>query len=155
MRGEQDRRKRLSQGRRRREHPDFPLDPAKEWYKKAELARALGVSNAAVPPLVRRHRLGAAGNGKARRYPRATAQALWALRTRGRSIKSSNLYLDAVKSFCAWLVKDRRAADNPLAHLEGGNVRLDRRHDRQALTEQQLAAVLRAAEGSGRMFRGL
>src|SRR5262249_57777039 len=78
-----------------------------------------------------------------------------ALRTRGRRGKTSNPYLDAVKSFCAWLVKDRRAADNPLAHLEGGNVRLDRRHDRQTLTEGQLAAVLCAAGGSGRVFRGL
>jgi hypothetical protein len=56
------------------------------------------------------------------------------LRTRGRSIKTSNLYLGAVKSFCAWLVQDRRTADNPLAHIEGGNVKLDRRHDRQTLS---------------------
>ena len=42
-------------------------------------------------------------------------------RSRGRSIKTSNLYLDAIKGFLAWMVQDRRAADNPLAHLSGGN----------------------------------
>jgi hypothetical protein len=104
-----------------------PLDPARQSYTKRELAAALGVKPPAVPPLVQRHRLPAAGNGKARRYPRGTAQALWDLRTRGRSIKTSNLYLEAAKSFCAWLMADRRMPDNPLAHLAGGNVKLDRR----------------------------
>src|SRR5262249_28931520 len=41
------------------------------------------------------------------------------------------------------------------AHLEGGNVKLDRRHDRQTLAEAQLAAVLRAAWDSPKTFRGL
>src|SRR4051812_45917797 len=34
-----------------------PLDPAKEWYKKSELASAVGVKPSAVPVLVRHHRL--------------------------------------------------------------------------------------------------
>jgi integrase len=119
------------------------------------LAALLGVGPASVPSLVRRHRLEATGNTKARRYPRETAEALHALRCRGRSIKTSNLYLDALKGFTAWLVQDRRVADNPLAHLSGGNVKLDRRHDRRALPLDQLRAVLDAAVRSEVSFRGL
>src|SRR5581483_3132517 len=73
----------------------------------------------------------------------------------GRSIKTSNLYLDALKGFAAWLVQDRRAADIPLAHLSGGNVKLDRRHDRRALPLAELRALLDAAARSEVSFRGL
>jgi integrase len=132
-----------------------PLEPAKELYTKAELAAVLGVRLPAIPPLVRRHKLEATGKGKARRYPKGTAEALRALRTRGQSIKTSNLYLDSIKQFAAWLVQDRRLADNPLAHLSGGNVKLDRRHDRQTLSPNQLAAILDAARTSPATFRGL
>jgi integrase len=142
-------------GLRERGKATSALDPAKESYKKKELAALLGVKPSAVPPLLRRHRLAATGNGKARRYPRATAEALHSLRARGRSIKTSNLYLDAVKQFAAWLVEDRRLPDNPLAHLEGGNVQLDRRHDRRTLAPDELRRVIEAARQSGRSFRGL
>jgi integrase len=109
----------------------------------------------AITVLVRRHRLVATGNGKKRRYPKATAEALHALRTRGRSIKSTNLFLDSIKTFCNWLVQDRRTAHNPLAHLSGGNVKLDRRHDRQTHSPEKLAAILDAALASKKTFRGL
>jgi integrase len=132
-----------------------PPDPAKEWYTRADLAALLRVSGPAIPALVRRHRLQAEGRGKRRRYPRETAEALWERRTQGRSIKTSNLYLDAVKAFASWLVDDRRAADNALAHLAGGNVKMDRRHDRQTLSEGQLAAILAVAAASAKTFRGL
>src|SRR5262245_43676948 len=120
-------------GLRNGRKPVPPLDPAKEEYTKAELAQALGVKASSVPSLVRRHRLEARGKGKRRRYPKATAEALRTLRVRGRSVKTSNLYLDGVKAFCAWLVERGRALKNPLAHLSGGNVKADRRHDRRAL----------------------
>jgi hypothetical protein len=65
---------------------------------------------------------------------------------RGISAQTFNFYIVAVKGFCRWLVKDRRAHDNPLAHLEGLNVRLDRRHDRRALSADELRRLLQAAE---------
>jgi integrase len=133
----------------------LPLDPQKAAYTKAELTAALKIKPAALTVLIRRHRLAASGEGKARRYPRATAEALHSLRSRGRSIKTSNLYLDAIKHFAAWLVRDRRTADNPLAHLAGGNVKLDRRHDRRALPLVELRTVFKAAAESTRVFRGL
>jgi integrase len=45
--------------------------------------------------------------------------------------------------------------DNPLAHLSGGNVKLDRRHDRRPLSAEELHCVLGAAWKSDRAFRGL
>jgi integrase len=64
------------------------------------------------------------------------------------SIQTRNFYLAAVKQFVRWLVKDRRTADNPLAHLSGGNLKLDRRHDRRALDPDDFAAFINAARGS-------
>src|SRR5262249_35870510 len=131
------------------------LDPEKTEFTKRELGDLLRVKPSSVSSLVRRHRLEAVGNGKAGRYPRATAEALCARRVQGRSIKTSNLYLDAVKGFLAWMVQDRRTGDNPLAHLSGGNVKLDRRHDRRALPLAELRAVLDGAARSDISFRGL
>lgn len=135
--------------------PAALLDPAKEQYTKRELGNVLGVKASAVPSLVRRHRLDATGEGKARRYPKATAEALLALRAKGKSVKTTNDYLAAVKQFATWLVAKKRLAKNPLAKLSGGNVQLDRRHDRLPLTEGELRAVILAAKNSSTVFRGL
>ena len=140
---------------RQRGRPVAPLDPMKESYKRAELAALLKVKPSAVTSLVNRHRLAGEGNGKKRLYPKVTAEALHLLRTRGRSIKTTNLYLAAIKQFAAWLVRDNRALENPLADLEGGNVELDRRHDRQTLSASQLTAILQAALASTQTFRGM
>src|SRR5262249_37342301 len=59
----------------------------------------------------------------------------------------------AVKQFARWLVADRRTAENPLAHLEGGNVKLDRRHLRRELSDSELAYLLRSARAAGRVRR--
>src|SRR5262249_31648211 len=54
--------------------------------------------------------------------PSAVIEWLAAEREAGRlTIQTSNYYLRDLKSFCRWMVKDRRAADNPLAHLSGQN----------------------------------
>lgn len=44
------------------------------------------------------------------------------------------------------MVKDRRAVENPVALLDGLNVKTGRRHDRRALTVEELVALL---EGTG------
>lgn len=67
------------------------------------------------------------------------------LREAGTSIQTSNHYLRAIKQFTRWLVKDRRAGDDPLAFISMLNVSTDRRHDRRPLTEAQLTALLNAA----------
>ncbi len=62
----------------------------------------------------------------------------------GISAQTFNFYLTAAKSFCRWLVKDRRANENLLAHLDGLNVKTDRRRDRRALTADELLQFLDA-----------
>ena len=131
------------------------LDLGKEAYTKAELAAALGIRPHNLTSLVRRHALPAIGQGKARRFLRETAECLRERLSQGSSVQTTNFYLQAVKQFCRWLVKDRRTADNPLAHLSGGNVRMDRRHDRRELTEGELRRLLTATKASERTFRGL
>ena len=64
---------------------------------------------------------------------------------RGMSAQTFNFYLGAVKQFCRWMVKDRRASESPVAHLDGLNVKTDRRHDRRALTVDELCRLLEAA----------
>ena len=74
---------------------------------------------------------------------------------RGISAQTFNFYLQAVKQFCRWMVKDRRASELPLAHLEPLNVQTDRRHDRRELTEEELPRLLAATRTSDRVCRGL
>jgi integrase len=73
----------------------------------------------------------------------------------GHSICTTNQILTHAKSFFRWLVKDRRLAESPLTHLQGGNPRLDRRHDRRELTADELRRLLDAARASSRDYRGL
>jgi integrase len=62
------------------------------------------------------------------------------------SIQTSNFYLQAIRQFARWMVRDRRATENPLDHLQGGNVKLDRRHDRRALTWDEVQVLIKTAE---------
>jgi len=71
------------------------------------------------------------------------------LRADGRSIQTSNHYLRAIKQFSRWLVRDRRAAEDPLAFISMLNVATDRRHDRRPLTEAEFTALI-AATTSGK-----
>lgn len=64
----------------------------------------------------------------------------------GLSIQTSNHYLRAIKQFSRWLVRDRRMHDDPLAHLSMLNVSTDRRHDRRALTPDEFARLIEAAQ---------
>jgi hypothetical protein len=100
------------------------VDPAKAEYTRAELATLLKIKPCTVTSIVARHRLAGHGEGKRRRYPRGTVESLVEMRCRGKSVRTSNLHLAAIKAFCRWMVKDRRMGDSPLEHLEGGNARV-------------------------------
>lgn len=67
------------------------------------------------------------------------------LRTDGASMQTSNHYLRAVKQFTRWLVRDRRAGDDPLAFIAMLNVAIDRRHDRRPISEEELKAIVNTA----------
>lgn len=71
------------------------------------------------------------------------------------SLQTLNFYIKACKQFYRFLVKDRRAPDSPLTHLQTFNVKLDRRHDRRALETQEIAWLLATTRASGRVYRGL
>jgi integrase len=88
---------------------------------------------------------------------RASRVAEWLAeqRQQGMSVQTSNYYLTHIKGFCRWLVRDRRAPDTPLSHLQRGNVNTDRRHDRRELSVEELQKVLQAAQQSAVTFDGL
>src|SRR5262249_23213227 len=58
-------------------------------------------------------------------------------------------YTRAVKGFSRWLWRDGRAREDPLAHPTSQNPDADRRHERRALTPDELARVFHAAERGG------
>jgi len=60
----------------------------------------------------------------------------------GISAQTFNFYLQAAKQFCKWMCRDGRATSNPLEFLDGLNVRTDRRHDRRALTVDEIRRLL-------------
>ena len=82
-------------------------------------------------------------------------------RLKGRSPQTVNFYLQAMRQFLTWMVRDRRAPDNPLRVLSPLNVRKDRRHDRRALEADELARLVQAAnegmsvEGVEGLTRGM
>jgi len=87
--------------------------------------------------------------------PSAVQQAIGAIREngasprsrkKGASLQTCNHYLRAIKQFTRWLWRDGRACEDPLAHLSGFNVQLDRRHDRRALTDDELAWLIQATD---------
>lgn len=60
----------------------------------------------------------------------------------GISIQTSNYYLQAVKGFCRWMVKERRATQNPLAHLRRLNADTGRTFERRALSVDELSKLM-------------
>ncbi len=141
----------------RRDPPRPALPPGQEWFTPAELVAALnGERPGQLARLLRREGLQVAGNGKSRRYPRATVEALQDRVCRGIGISTSNGYLTAIKSFARWLVSPAERTDRDrLASLSRLNPDVDRRHERRALPEDELRALLVAVGQSEGQFLGL
>jgi len=72
----------------------------------------------------------------------------------GCSIETSNHYLRAIKAFCRWLHLNKRLIEHPLLSLSILNSRIDRRHDRRALSDEEFQLVLGTAE-SGPPVQGI
>ncbi len=64
----------------------------------------------------------------------------------GVGIQTVNHYLQVVKSFLNWLTINEMLIRNPLLGMAKLNARLDRRHDRRALSEEEFSLLIRAAE---------
>lgn len=63
----------------------------------------------------------------------------------GMSAQTSNYYIASAKQFCKWMVREERASRSPLEHLRGLNAATDRRHERRALSADELRRLVAAA----------
>ncbi len=67
------------------------------------------------------------------------------------SQKTSNYYLQAVKQFCNWMLKDKRAGgESPLKHLDA--IKVTDEVNRKALTSHELMELLEATEAAPERF---
>ncbi len=129
--------------------------PPGESFTPTEAAAILNVSRCAVAKAVKRQSLAAAGNGKARRLPRATVEALAVNRAKGCGPETANHYVRAVRGFCRWMVLTNRVGSNPLETLPLASAAADTRRARRELTAPELRRLFDAARGSRRSYRGL
>lgn len=75
-------------------------------------------------------------------------------RAAGLSAQSSNHYLTNAKSFCNWMIRAKRAAENPLAGVSKLQVTAKaRRHVRRALEHVEAAALLAATRCGPTRFK--
>ena len=140
----------------RRDPPRPELPAGQEWFTPPELIAALGgVRPTRLARLLRREGLVTTGNGKARRYPRATVEALQDRLCRGIGLSTSNGYLTAIKCFSRWLFEKERIDRDRLISLSRLNAKTDPRHERRALPEGKLRSILIAAGDSAADFQGL
>jgi integrase len=70
----------------------------------------------------------------------------------GISAQTFNHYLTNLKVFSNWMVQNRRASENPLQYLSGLNVRTDRRHDRRAISVDEIRRLLETTAGQPERF---
>ncbi len=71
----------------------------------------------------------------------------------GISARTANGYLQACKQFCNWMVRNDRAPNNPLSHLQRYNIKTDRRVIRRALTFDECQRLLIATQNGGPIFK--
>lgn len=79
---------------------------------------------------------------------------LQGLTARGKSARTRNQYLVSFRTFINWLVKKDVLAKNPLLNIMLLNEQADRRHERRALTEDEIAKLLEATR-TGDVHHGL
>jgi excisionase family DNA binding protein len=129
--------------------------PPGDSFTPAETARLFNCSLANVRSLVKRHGLAATGQGKARRFPRATVEALADRAGRGAGPETINHYIRSARGFFRWLVRTKRLPSNPTDTLDFLDAQTDVRRARRELTAAELRDLLAAAHASQQNFRGL
>jgi integrase len=80
--------------------------------------------------------------------------AIKSIQDAANSLETANHYARSIKAFCRWLWKDARARDHVLVHIEIKSSESDRRRRRRAMTPDEAAKLVQAAE-HGKPFRGL
>jgi integrase len=78
--------------------------------------------------------------------PSSVSLAVTVLKAEALSARAVNAYVTAIKSFSRWLKRDGRASDYALETLTKQNEQIDRRRVRRALTPEEAARVIHAAE---------
>jgi site-specific recombinase XerC len=68
--------------------------------------------------------------------------------------RTYNHYLQAIDEFGKWLVSTKRLPANPVAGIERLNAETDVRHQRRALTTDEVSQLVRAARDSGMDVQG-
>ena len=76
----------------------------------------------------------------------AVQLAIKSLCDEGKSLKTCNHYLRAIKSFSRWLNRDKRTRDDALAILEAYNAATDPRHVRRELSIDGLSRLIATTE---------
>ena len=138
------------------EHNQQPLANHLLLFKAAQIAKGNAVRH--VKGTV--SRISAICDGcKFRRAADITSGAVtkWlaSQRKSGMGISTSNGYLVAIKSFCNWLVKERRIRENRLSHLSRTNADVDVRRERRALPIGEFAKLLSTTVSQPGDYRGL
>ncbi|MGL6095758.1 MAG: hypothetical protein ACRC7O_08190, partial [Fimbriiglobus sp.] len=98
----------------RRDRTPVPIPKGRESFRPDEAAALLGITKAGLASGVKRHRLAASGNGKARRLPRKTVETLAQMAAKGSGPATVNHYVRTLRGFFAWMVKAKRIASNPV-----------------------------------------
>jgi integrase len=137
-----------------RARPRRELDPAKNWYTRAELAAALGIHMGSVSRMLGRAGLKGQGQGRARRYSQEVVKSLQDCLCQATAATTCNHYLTAIKAFTRWLARNRRMGADPLAYLARQNVEVNLRHERRALRSELFERFIEAT-AAGKTFRGL
>ena len=68
--------------------------------------------------------------------------------------RTYNHYIQAIDSFCNWMVLTKRMPANPLLGLERLNAEVDIRHRRRALTEEEITKLVNSARDSHKRIQG-
>ncbi len=71
---------------------------------------------------------------------------------KGISAQTFNFYVQAVKQFCNFMVKDRRVTENPLKYLQKVNVKPHLRYKRRALEPDEIRELLEATESAEEIY---
>ncbi len=74
------------------------------------------------------------------------------LKDSGLSPRTCNAHLIGAKSFTRWLLRERRAAEDPFAYVSSLNQNVDIRCKRRSLTSEEFEKLITAAE-TGKAFR--
>ena len=88
--------------------------------------------------------------------PEAVAVRLSALRgSEDFGHRTYNHYVQALQTFCNWLVTSRRLPSNPAIGLERLNAEVDIRHPRRALSPEEVTKLVASARKSGEVVQDL